>query len=1364
MSDDHDDPPAQEPQERSGHPRPAHEHHGVVETLREELHEVAGHVPQPVRWTVGKLARIALLSLVALVVVALVSAIAYLANRTELVAHELTLLLNHTLAQQSDLVLEMSDIKGNPFTGFRVIEPRVLFRDGGGTLLEAHQLRVTYGAFSLLRGGRGPLNVVIEQPDVHLDLGAARTWRLPRWTGSPAKKGSRPRALDFSLELRDATVSAPKPLEAFAGLDLVVKGSTGSVAHVDLSRLRWRAGPWHSRLEDLQGALVADADSTRFTLRRLRTADLALTASGGWRTGGGNRRLHIDVERLRWSWLGQVFDNRSFGVPGEGAATFDVLGGRNWGGTFRSSVTWDSLAAAASGRFTWDGHELVVDSLAGRSAAGDLLGHLHWSKKSWEVGGDATGADPSKWRALHLVNWPAGRLNGRFLYHVDIPTKARAESRLTANLVGSEWAKWRVDSAVVRVDFPAVARDSFSVTGWRRGGTFTLRAGIDPGRWEGPCTIEDLPLEEWPDGRASGLRGVLDYAEGRVESRAGQLFVTGDLSGSGTDWSAAHFATWELTDVRGRLLPTPDLTASARARDGFFTGIHLDSAAAPIRLGDARIDFTSLHAVAGDTLVSLDGGATWAADRWRLTASRATVTSAQLRWKAEPPLVIAGDREGTLCERVLADDGAAHLEARGRWAAPGGFYDFAMDARNLEVGRLGMPLDWGLGGSADARLVVTGRSGDPKWAFEGRAAEPAFAGHRGDSLSLSLAGEQHMLRVNDLLFTLDGGDLRAAGSVERAPRAWPDSLTATAVTRWLQVAESWRGEVTARRFPLDHLGAFSPPAAGWAGRLDATLAVAGSPPAPELDLRATASDIGWRDYRAQRLEAGARYEGGVLSVPDTRITMLDVVSTVRGRMPLRLALGRVPELPDEPMSWRVEVPKGDLKLLPALVPLFQTAHGRFDLDATLAGTTRHPKVTGVGHVREGTIRPAGREEILEGVYADLHFDESRVTLDTLAAKQGRSGRVWSKGVVDLAEFGLKSYRFDLAMRDFASRQEGLYAMLFDGDFEVIDGPRVQGERLPQVTGDVRLKRGVIEFDFANQNEVQARAATTEPLYWTYRIHVEAPSNLRWRPPDGDIEFDADLDLEQTPDSLLIYGEMHLVRGHYFFLSNRFALTQADVTFDNQQGVDPLLAITADTRLLPSQSHGAVGGAKPHIETFTVQIAGRSSQPVITLSGPEGYDQTAILAELTYGRFAGTTGLASAADPLQNYVTRQLTNQLSKDLSKYLNNAVTQWTVEREQGALFGGGGAGDVYVGVSGDVNPRTSWTYTQRVPGLNRGSTSLDNANPFERDVAVEYRLNRFIYVTTELLQRRTSLVPVPTTTNGPAEFNVSLKARWEY
>ena len=49
-----------------------HDHQGVVETIREEIEdvveEVVEHVPQPVRWTVGKLARLVTLVFLGLAV------------------------------------------------------------------------------------------------------------------------------------------------------------------------------------------------------------------------------------------------------------------------------------------------------------------------------------------------------------------------------------------------------------------------------------------------------------------------------------------------------------------------------------------------------------------------------------------------------------------------------------------------------------------------------------------------------------------------------------------------------------------------------------------------------------------------------------------------------------------------------------------------------------------------------------------------------------------------------------------------------------------------------------------------------------------------------------------------------------------------------------------------------------------------------------------------------------------------------------------------------------------------------------------------------------------------------------------------
>ena len=241
--------------------------------------------------------------------------------------------------------------------------------------------------------------------------------------------------------------------------------------------------------------------------------------------------------------------------------------------------------------------------------------------------------------------------------------------------------------------------------------------------------------------------------------------------------------------------------------------------------------------------------------------------------------------------------------------------------------------------------------------------------------------------------------------------------------------------------------------------------------------------------------------------------------------------------------------------------------------------------------------------------------------------------------------------------------------------------------------------------------------------------------------------------------------MHLVKGHYDFFNNRFNVTQADLTFDNQNGVDPTLDVMAETRLKPSRGElapgGSFSGGSQATEVIYAQITGRSSSFVPVLTSSSGWDQKEILGELSYGRFTGGTSvLSSAADPMQNYLTRQISNQLSRELSTFFNDAINQWEVERDQGELFSG--QGRYVMAVGGGINSRTSWTYRQKLPGLGQDYAPLMNSTSLiDRDVALEYRINRFIYATTELIQRR---VGQASTGQNNTEFNVNLKARWEY
>jgi hypothetical protein len=251
--------------------------------------------------------------------------------------------------------------------------------------------------------------------------------------------------------------------------------------------------------------------------------------------------------------------------------------------------------------------------------------------------------------------------------------------------------------------------------------------------------------------------------------------------------------------------------------------------------------------------------------------------------------------------------------------------------------------------------------------------------------------------------------------------------------------------------------------------------------------------------------------------------------------------------------------------------------------------------------------------------------------------------------------------------------------------------------------------------------------------------------------------------------------MHALRGTYWFLSNKFDIQSVDLTFDNVEGSNPVIDAIAITRVSPSVDapSGTTPDTSPH--EITAHIKGRANKPVIDFSDADphnAWDQSAILRELTYGRFrpgsavAGSGGLAGipAVDPLDNYVTRAINRSLSADLSKAFGGYINEWSLERDNGGLING--SGEVMVSAASQVTNKLSLRYSQRLPGLairEVGPTTSTGTNLFEREVRAEYRLSRFFYVTTDIAQRRSTSVTTSSPSTGP-DYNVNLKARWEY
>ena len=172
-----------------------------VEELHEKLEDVVEeHLPRRVRWTAGRIAWLILGSLVVVIALLVGGAFLYVTRHSVWAAGELTRVINETLAQHSNLVLEVRDLQGNPFKQVRLIQPRLRMRGRPSQpLLEAPSMSVAYTPWSLWLGKRRSIEITLDQPVLRLSRGADGRLLLPSWKSGPAGSG---RALDLEVIVR----------------------------------------------------------------------------------------------------------------------------------------------------------------------------------------------------------------------------------------------------------------------------------------------------------------------------------------------------------------------------------------------------------------------------------------------------------------------------------------------------------------------------------------------------------------------------------------------------------------------------------------------------------------------------------------------------------------------------------------------------------------------------------------------------------------------------------------------------------------------------------------------------------------------------------------------------------------------------------------------------------------------------------------------------------------------------------------------------------------------------------------------------------------------------------------------------------
>ncbi|MFO0683464.1 MAG: translocation/assembly module TamB domain-containing protein [Sandaracinus sp.] len=372
---------------------------------------------------------------------------------------------------------------------------------------------------------------------------------------------------------------------------------------------------------------------------------------------------------------------------------------------------------------------------------------------------------------------------------------------------------------------------------------------------------------------------------------------------------------------------------------------------------------------------------------------------------------------------------------------------------------------------------------------------------------------------------------------------------------------------------------------------------------PQLELRR--GDLAF--HNASPIEI--RLEDGVAHVERARLRGPGARVRARGTVGVTSGLG---------LELEADV---DLGIATQLTSAIDAAAGTATMRMALSGPFADPELFGEARIENGVIEARGLA--VSGLAAHATFSSRRVLLDSLRADVA-GGTIEASGEGTLEERALSRYAIDIAARDLSlTPTEGLEVALG------VDAHLAwaQGERLPRVTGDVRVSRLAYtdnielgttlgELTRTERAEVTSYDPDNDHVEIDLRVRQEEPFLVRNNLIDATISIaddDRPFRIVGTDQRYGVVGDMRFSRGRIFFRNASFEMRNGGLlSFDSEERVDPHFDVHATTEIRRSGDLTA-----PSWRVMLDASGSRDAFRIVTRSDPD-LPQEDILLLLTIG--------------------------------------------------------------------------------------------------------------------------------------------------
>jgi translocation and assembly module TamB len=399
------------------------------------------------------------------------------------------------------------------------------------------------------------------------------------------------------------------------------------------------------------------------------------------------------------------------------------------------------------------------------------------------------------------------------------------------------------------------------------------------------------------------------------------------------------------------------------------------------------------------------------------------------------------------------------------------------------------------------------------------------------------------------------------------------------------------------------------------------------------------------DYAGRRLDAAATlFRGGT---PALRVD---------GRLPLDLSLIPVAQrVLVEPLTGRIRSDTVDFSLVEIFSPALQRARGRMALNADVAGTIKHPKLTGALTVSDGELFLPAIGVGWQRIGADIGFHGDSVAINRLTIGTGgeRPGSLTVLGSLSFADWQNPRFDVGLTARNFHAVNRVRVA---DLDLSTPGGRalRLVGSRTrATLAGGVDIPRGEITIPELFNKKVlslddpEARSLVDTTLDANRRLLPGAPDTLVqnltldnvtigmgedvWlRSAEANIKLGGSVNVRRgssdragAPEQLALQGTLRADRGTYRLnlgaLQRTFDIERGSLIFAGDPDLNPELDIRANYTVRPFGRSEARQDVK-----VVVVIKGTLAQPTLglTVADKEGSESDAlsylVTGEPSYG--------------------------------------------------------------------------------------------------------------------------------------------------